>query len=242
MSQNINLIQLQFLNRVATLPIINSAIGFATDTYSRIKNSNGLVNATLSRAEQSIIFVANTAKPVLDKFEKPISAADNYACQGFDKLQKTVPALNKSTDELRVETKRLIDLSVAQFGGIRQYGNSKIRDLKEYGLNKVNVALESPYVKALVRSVDTAIELTENAVDHYLPAPENEIVQQNDKTNNETTTLVRMGHLSDKMRRRLYDQLLNKWLPYIFATIGNLKSVITNWNPNSGANPPNPAQ
>jgi len=227
---------------MATLPIVNSAIGFATDTYSRLKNSNGLVNATLSRAEQSILYVANTAKPVIDKFEKPISAADNYACQGFDKLQQTVPALNKSTDEIRVETRRLIDLSVAQFGGIRQYGNSKIREIREYGLNKVNVALESPYVKALVRSVDTAIELTENAVDHYLPAPANEPNQQNDQINNDSTTLVRMGHLSDKMRRRIYDQLLNKWLPYVFATIDNLRTSLTAWNPNSGANLPNPAQ
>jgi len=234
--------QLQFLNRVATLPIVNSAIGYASDTYSRLKNYNGLVNATLSRAEQSILYVANTAKPVFEKFEKPISAADSFACQGFDKLQKTVPALNKSTEEIRVETKRLFDSSVAQIGGIRQYGNDKIREIREYGLNKVNTALESTYVKALIRSVDTAIDLTENAIDHYLPAGENETAQQNDQSKNETRTLVRMGHLSDKMRRRVYDQLLSKWLPFIFATVGNLKSTLTAWNSNSGANPPIPSQ
>jgi len=159
-------LQLNFLNRVATLPIVNSAIGFATDTYSRVKNSNGLINATLTSAEQSFYFLANTAKPVLDKFEKPISAADSFACQNFDYFQKKVTVTNKTPEDIRVEGKRLFDLSVAQFQGIRLYGNAKIGEIRDYGLNKVNNALESSYVKALVRSVDTAIYLTENAVDH----------------------------------------------------------------------------
>jgi len=237
-------IKFEFFNRVATLPIVNSAIGYATDTYSRLKNYNGLVNATLSRAEQSIMFVATTAKPVIDKFERPISAADNIACQGFEKLQKTVPVLNKSTDEIRAETKRWYDSSISQMVGIKQYGNDKIRELREYGVNTVNNALDSTVVKALVRSVDTAIDLTENAIDHYMPAGQNETVQQNDQNDkNDTRTLVRMGHLSDKMRRRIYDQLLNKWLPFIFQTVGNLRSTLTTtWNANSGANPQSPAQ
>ncbi len=71
MSSDSNHIQIQILSRFANLPIVNSAINLATDGYSRLKGYNGLVRATLSKAEQSILFVATTAMPVIDKFGKP---------------------------------------------------------------------------------------------------------------------------------------------------------------------------
>jgi len=40
----------EFLNRMASLPLVNSALGVATTGYGRIKSYNGLVAATLDRA------------------------------------------------------------------------------------------------------------------------------------------------------------------------------------------------
>jgi len=71
MSSNPNPIQFQIISRFASLPIVHSAIGLASDGYSRIKSYNSLISATLSKAEQSILFVATSAKPVIDKLEKP---------------------------------------------------------------------------------------------------------------------------------------------------------------------------
>jgi hypothetical protein len=228
MSSDSNHIQIQILSRFANLPIVNSAINLATDGYSRLKSYNGLVRATLSKAEQSIIFVATTAKPVIDKFEKPISIADNIACQGFDKLQEKVPVLKKSPEEIKDETKKLYEGSVSRIVDIRKYGNDKFRDIKDYSYNKVNDVLESPYIKAFLKSVDTAIDLTENAVDHYLPAAANE-PRIDDQTKSQQTLVVRMGHLSDKMRRRMYDQILSKFLPMIFLTVNNVKANLLVW-------------
>jgi len=228
MSQNQNPIQIQVLSRFASLPIINSAIGFATDGYSRFKSYNGLIGATLSKAEQSILFMATTAKPVIEKLEKPISIADNIACQGLDKLQEKVPALNKSTEEIKDDTKKLFEGSVNRIEDIRKYGNTKFRGIKDYGVTKVTTVLDSPYIKAFLKSIDTAIDLTHNAVDHYLPAAANE-PRVDDETKTEQTLVVRMSHLSDKMRRRMYNQFLSKWLPMVFVMATNVKANVLTW-------------
>jgi len=220
--------QIQIISRVASLPIIHSALGFATDTYGRVKGLNGLVGATLNRAEQSIQFVAATAKPVIAQFERPISIADNIACQGLNKLEEKVPAIKKSPEEIKGETIKLYEGSVSRINGIKKYGNEKVQEIKNFGFSKVNIVLDTPYVKALLKSVDTAIELTESTVDHFLPPSANEppVDQQ---TKNSQTIVVRMGHLSDKMRRRMYDQILTKWLPFVFVTVNNVKSSLLVW-------------
>jgi len=228
MSSNSNPMQIQILSRFASLPIINSAISFATDGYSRIKGYNSLVSATLSKAEQSIIFVATTAKPVIDKLEKPISIADNIACQGLDKLEEKVPALKKSPEEIKDDTKKLFEGSVHRIEDIRKYGNDKFRGFKDYGYNKVNGVLDSPYIKAFLKSIDTAIDLTNNAVDHYLPAAANE-PRIDDSTKSQQTLVIRMSHLSEKMRRRMYNQFLSKWLPMVFLTVNNVKANLLTW-------------
>jgi perilipin-2 len=221
-------IQMQVLSRFAKLPIINSAIGFATDGYSRIKSYNSLLSSTLSKAEQSIIYVATTAKPVIEKFEKPISIADNIACQGLDKLEEKVPALKKSPEEIKDETKKLFEGSVSRIEDMRKFGNDKLRGMKVYGVNKVNGVLDSPYIRAFLKSIDTAIDLTHNAVDHYLPAVANE--PKFDENESQQSLVVRMSHLSDKMRRRMYNQLLSKWLPMFFVTFDSLKANLFSWN------------
>lgn len=231
-------IQIQIISRFASLPIINSAIGLATNGYSRIKGYNGLVSATLSRAEQSISYLATSAKPVIEVLEKPISIADNFACQGLDKLQEKVPAIKKSPEEIKDETKKLLEGSVSRFGDMRKYGNDKIRGIKDYGYNKVHDVFDSPYIKAFLKSIDTAIDLTNNAVDHYLPAAANEPRVDDEENKGHQTIVVRMSQLSDKMRRRMYNQFLSKWLPMVFSRVNNVKANILIWVNQNGIQEP----
>jgi len=222
--------RIESISRFYSLPLINSAINFATDGYSRFKSYNGLISATLSKAEQSILYMASTAQPVIQKFERPISIADNIACQGLDKLEKTVPALTKSTEEIKDETKKLLSGSVNRMQVMRKYSTDKIQGIKDYGYTKVNGVFDSPYIKAFLKSIDTAIELSNNAVDHYLPATTNE--PQIDEQQQQTI-VVRMSHLSDKLRRRIHNQLYSKWIPTVVHTINNLKLNVFDWLQNS---------
>jgi len=226
MSTTSNAMKLETFSRISSLPLVNSAIGLATDGYSRLKSYNTLISATLSRAEQSILFMASTAKPMIEKFEKPISFADSMACQGLDKLQEKVPAIKKSPEELKDETKKLFSGSVERIEGMRRYSTDALYGVKDYGFSKVNGVLDSSYVRAFRKSIDTAIDLTNSAIDHYLPASANEPKVDQSK---DQTIVVRMSSLSDKMRHRMYEQLTTKLIPNVMQTVNSFKSNVLNW-------------
>jgi len=223
-------IKIESLSRFSSLPLVNSALNLAADGYSRFKGYNSLISATLSRAEQSIAFMASTAQPVIQKLEKPIAIADNIACQGLNKLQEKVPAINKSPEELKDGTKKLYEDGVSKIGVVRKYSTDKIQGIKDYGYSKVNGVLDLPYVRVFFNSIDTAIDMTDKAVDHYLPAVANEPKEEE----GQQTVVVRMSHLSEKMRRRMYNQLTSKWVPSVVDTINHLKSNVLNWVQNRG--------
>lgn len=182
--------QLQSFNRVAEIPVVKSALAIASDQYEKLKGYS-MVGSSLMKAEQTVQYVAESAKPVVSKLEKQLSFADSIMCQGLDKLEEKVPALKKSTDELKI------------------VGWEKVDSIKAYGYDRVNDALHSPYALAVIKSMDTAMDLTEHAVDHYLPASEGESHSE-DAAKEGQNVVQRMGNLSEKMRLRMYKQALSQ--------------------------------
>ena len=70
-------IRSHFVERMVKLPMVHVAWDYAANTYTHIKESNKLVNFTLTNAEKSVTFVAGQAKPVVMKFEKQ-SESSNF--------------------------------------------------------------------------------------------------------------------------------------------------------------------
>lgn len=66
-----NELHVQSINRVVGLPVVKSALGIATGIYTRVKEASPLVGSALTRGEHTVLLVAETAKPVVQKFEKP---------------------------------------------------------------------------------------------------------------------------------------------------------------------------
>jgi len=182
--------QLQSFNRVAEIPVVKSALALASDQYEKLKGYS-MVGSGLTKAEQTVQYVAESAKPVVSKLERQLSFADSIVCQGLDKLEEKVPAIKKSPDELKT------------------VGWEKVDSIKAYGYGRVTDALHSPYALAVMKSMDTAMDLTEHAVDHYLPASDGE--PNGEAAAKEGQNVVqRMGSLSEKMRLRMYKQALSQ--------------------------------
>lgn len=219
-------IKLEALSRFSSLPLVSSALNLAADGYSRFKGYNRLLSATLSKAEQSISFMATTAQPVIQKFEKPISIADNIAVQGLNKLQEKVPAINKSPEEIKDGATKLLEDGVNRIQVVRKYSTDKIQGMKDYGVTKVNGVFDLPIIRVFAKSLDTAIDLTNKTVDHYLPPVSDE---PREEPKDQQSVVVRMSHLSEKMRRRLYNQFSSKWVPTVVDRINNLKSNLLSW-------------
>jgi perilipin-2 len=200
MAAELSPVQLQSVNRVYDLPMVKSTIAAVSEQYENLK-SKPIVGAGLSKAEQTVYFVTeNAAKPVISKFEKPLKMCDDIVCQGLDKLEEKVPAIKKSPEELKTA-------GWEKYVELKGFGNAKVDDLKTYGYGQVNQALKSPYALAIMKSMDTAMDLTENVVDRYLPESENEAHTGRKEDQN---VVQRMGNLSDKMRNRMYKQAMTQ--------------------------------
>jgi hypothetical protein len=94
---------------------------------------------------------------------------------------------------------------LAKYEEIKKLGNTKVQVLKDFGYQKMNYALSNQYAQAFIKTVDSAVELTDNAVDHYLPATEDE-KEVTPEQKGQLNVVQKMGSLSEKMRRRLMKQ------------------------------------
>lgn len=155
-----------------------------------------------------------------------VSFADGLVCQGLDKLEEKVPAIKKSPDEVNFRVLLLCNssnlfilfttrLQLKTVGWekieeIKDYGNSKVDSIKAYGYQRVNDALHSAYALAVMKSMDSAIDLTEHALDTYLPAAEGEEFSQDPSAKEDQNVIQRAQHLSNKMRNRMLKQAINQ--------------------------------
>lgn len=64
-------LHVQSFNRVVGLPVVQSALGYASGFYTRVKGYNPTLESGLSVAEHTVQLVADSAKPVIQKLERP---------------------------------------------------------------------------------------------------------------------------------------------------------------------------
>ncbi|XP_013784314.1 perilipin-2-like [Limulus polyphemus] len=208
----------QFIAKISMLPVMSTALGYVTSTYGHIKESNSLVYGALATAEKSVSIVAEQAGPVLSKFGGSIQKIDNLACQGLDKLQEKAPIVTKSPEEILKNTKDFYISSLQKgfnhYDGIKNYGNDKVQEIKQYGYQKASQLITSPYV-LVVDSVDKALAVTESCIDYYLPPTGDQaLVSENlneKKELHKDISFERIGHLSSKMKKRLHNRAMEKF-------------------------------
>ncbi|XP_041465814.1 perilipin-2-like isoform X3 [Lytechinus variegatus] len=147
--------QVNVINRMAALPVVSSTLSQVTNAYNWSKDKNSLVKYTLEMAESTVAMAASTAQPVVNRLEGPISAVNEYANQQMDKLEEKVPVITESPEKMMMNL---------------QDGTKKmIENTKKAGSDRINNLLLTRLGKALTTGVDTALLLSEFAVDYYLP-------------------------------------------------------------------------
>lgn len=183
------------------------------DSYGRVKGMNSLTQAALERAETtvmgSVTLALEVSRPVVAKLETPIRQVDTIVCNGLSKLEEKAPVIKKSPQEIVDEGKtRVMEIrrrSSARLLAVHATTMNKVGEITSYGRSQVDSVMSAPLVSAIMKSVDTAMDLTEQAVEHYLPPCEGEpTMNPADKDKN---VVERMGQLSEKMRRRMTHQV-----------------------------------
>lgn len=147
----------EFLEKVADIPVVKEAAGYGTAAYNHVKQMNRLTSFTLNKAESTVLYLALTAKPFLEKLQPQAKAVDQLACRSLETLEAKVPFITKSPDELVEEARRLcsttLDTGKQKVGEIKSMGTGALSSAKNYGLQKASDCLAG----------------TEDLVERYLP-------------------------------------------------------------------------
>ncbi|XP_056224319.1 perilipin-2 [Seriola aureovittata] len=225
------------VERVTSLPLVSSTYGLVSNVYSNTKGTHPYIRTVCEAAEQGVRTITSvaltTASPIMGKLEPQIAIANDLACKGLDKIEKTLPILHQPSEQIVSNAKDVVSTAKDVVTGTVSSAKDtvsdtltsvveKTRGAVQDGMEKtkavvsgsVSTVLESRVAQMVSSGVDTALSTSENLVEQYLPLTEDELeleaktVKGLDKK--ELSYYVRLGSLSTKLRQRAYTRAVTK--------------------------------
>ncbi|XP_029382108.1 perilipin-2 [Echeneis naucrates] len=219
------------VERVTSLPLVSSTYILVSSVYSNTKGTHPYIKTVCEAAEQGVRTITSvaltTASPIMDKLEPQIAIANDLACKGLDRIEKSLPILHQPSEQIVSSAKDVVNSAKDAVTGTVSSAKDtvsdtltsvveKTRGAVQDGMEKtkavvsgsVSTVLESRVVQLVSSGVDTALSTSESLVDQYLPVVEDEL-ELEAKTvkgfdRKEMSYYVRLGSLSTKLRQRAY--------------------------------------
>lgn len=216
---------------MTNLPLVSSTYCLVSSVYSNTKDNHPYIRTVCEAAEQGVRTITSvaltTASPIIDKLEPQIAIANDLACKGLDKIEKTLPILHQPSEQIVSSAKDVVttakDVVTGTVSGAKGTVSETLTSVVERtrgavqdGMVKtravvsgsVSTVLESRVARLVSSGVDTALSTSESLVEQYLPLTEDEL-ELEAKTmkgvdKKEPSYYVRLGSLSTKLRKRAY--------------------------------------
>ncbi|NWV44104.1 PLIN3 protein, partial [Grantiella picta] len=187
------------VNRVTSLPLLNSAFNLVSSAYNHTKESHPCLSGVCSVAETvaavAVGSVVGGAQPLLSQLEPQIALVNEYACKGLDQLEENLPFLQQPADKVISDTKQLVTTKVTSAMGAaceaREAMADKVTEAVDLTKNvvgdsvkltrsvvtsTVSSAVEAAQVsQAVAGGVESVLGMSEDLVEHYLPMTEEEL-------------------------------------------------------------------
>ncbi|NWU82747.1 PLIN3 protein, partial [Onychorhynchus coronatus] len=191
------------VNRVTSLPLLNSAFNLVSSAYNYTKESHpclsGVCNVAETVAAVAVGSVVGGAQPILNQLEPQIALVNEYACKGLDQLEENLPFLQQPADKVLSDTKQLVSTkvtsamdaaSVGAAQGAKDLVTNKVTEAVDLtkgavqdGVEKtksvvtstVSTALDAALGQAVAGGVESVLGMSEDLVDHFLPMTEEEL-------------------------------------------------------------------
>lgn len=221
------------VERVASLPLVSSTYGLVSSVYSSTKDNHPYIRTVCEAAEQGVRTITSvaltTASPIIDKLEPQLAIANDLACKGLDKIEKTLPILHQPSEQIVSNAKDVVttakDVVTGTVSGAKGTVSDtltnvveKTREAVQGGVVKtkavvngsMSTVLESRVARLVSSGMDTALSTSESLVEQYLPLTEAELELEakspKSSDNEEPSYYVRLGSLSTKLRKRAYSR------------------------------------
>ncbi|KAM8888587.1 mannose-6-phosphate receptor binding protein 1 [Synchiropus picturatus] len=206
--------QQNVVSRVIGLPLVSSACEAVSSAYCSTKDSVPLLKGVMDAAESGVrtlgAAAATGSKPLLDIIEPQLSTVNTYAMRGLDKMEESLPILQKPADKVVSDTVGMVYQSVAgakdAVMGAVMGGVELTRSAVSGGINTVMGTSVGQMVSS---GMGTALSRSEDWVEQNLPITEKELAALAEPPSGEVMTssskpsyFVRLGKLSTKVRER----------------------------------------
>ncbi|KAM6960251.1 perilipin-2 [Tautogolabrus adspersus] len=225
------------VDRVSSLPLVSSTYGLVSSVYCNTKDTHPYFKTVCEAAEQGVrnitSVVVTTASPIIFKLEPQIAIANDLACKGLDKIEKTLPILQQPSEQIVSNAKGVVtnakEVVTGKVSGAKDTVSDTLtsavkmtRGAVHDGMERtravvsgsVTTVLESRVAQLVSSGVDTALSTSESLVEQYLPLTEDELEMEARNvrgfSNKKTSYYVRLGSLSTKLRKRAYSRALAK--------------------------------
>ncbi|NXU85193.1 PLIN3 protein, partial [Xiphorhynchus elegans] len=228
------------VNRVTSLPLLNSAFSLVSSAYNYTKESHpclsGVCNVAETVAAVAVGSVVGGAQPILTQLEPQIALVNEYACKGLDQLEETLPFLQQPADKVISDTKQLVstkvtsamdaaceareavadkvteavDLTKNVVGDSVKLTRSVVTSTVNSAVEAAQGAKELAVSQAVAGGVESVLGMSEDLVDHFLPMTEEEL--------GELATSVEgvgMASVEEQRQQRSY-----------FVRLGSLSSTV----------------
>ncbi|XP_078041675.1 lipid storage droplets surface-binding protein 2-like [Augochlora pura] len=211
---------MEIFYRLLGLPVVESAVSKSAEQYTRVKDSNQLINWILRTAEMSLstatnIAVVPIAVPIARKLETPIHFVDHTLCFGLDKIEEKVPMVKEKPEQIlenayMMALENVVQPAVWSISHMNNLITVQATNLKDVSWSKANQILGTHYGSAAVKGFDNTAVIVDNLIDRYFPATGDEelIVNKVEKDDKLLHTLQTVGRLSNKAARRIYANIL----------------------------------
>ncbi|NXJ23216.1 PLIN3 protein, partial [Dicrurus megarhynchus] len=153
------------VNRVTSLPLLNSAFNLVSSAYNHTKESHPCLSGVCSVAETvaavAVGSVVGGAQPILSQLEPQIALVNEYACKGLDQLEENLPFLQQPADKVISDTKQLVSTKVTSAMDAACEAREAMADkgAKDLVANKVTEAVD-----LTKGAVQDSVEKTKSAV------------------------------------------------------------------------------
>ncbi|KAM6968039.1 perilipin 6 [Aplochiton taeniatus] len=230
--------------RVARLPLFSSALLSVTSAYTEVKGRYPVLGLVGDAAEIGVRLAAQAAlqraSPLLQTLEPQFEAANDYACEGLDQLEKNFPVLQQSTEEVLGHLK---DAFYVTLDDVQLRVNDELdgvaerwRRLTEAVWTAAQVLQDSEVGRVAASGMDEVLTRLEEASALYMPLPpslhtewERRIQQYEDEDDEEEPGMwTRVRSLLLCLSLQLYQRLtqLRERLEQAAAALGNASELM----------------
>ncbi|XP_026558949.1 perilipin-3-like [Pseudonaja textilis] len=226
-------VQMNILKRVSSLPLVCSVCDLVSSNYTSIKRKNSYLQTVCDGAEKGVKTLTGAAvsraQPLLNSFEPQLATANKYVCRGLDTVEQRVPILQQRAGQVVSGTKELVTSKVTNaknavtrklsgmVGMTKDVVQNGVKTTASLVSSSMTVVMGTRMGKMAKNSVETVLGRSHAFIDHYLLISDEELMDL--KTCSQGTGMDPVQEIQTQIKCNGYLacvlSLLNKFQRYI---------------------------